>query len=84
MRYTAIITAFADFDGRWLTTGEVDVVKVEGRAAVDALVAERAGNVTIQIDAYNFQETGFVPLHSTELLWADASLLDERDRATVH
>lgn len=84
MRYTAVITTFADFDGKWLTTGEVDVVKLVDRAAVDAMVAQRAGDVTIHINAENFGETGYVALHSTELLWADAALLDERDRATVH
>lgn len=86
MRYTAIITHFSRRpDGRWLTTGDFDVFHPESRAELDALVAEHAGGpVTIDIDSCTFHESGYVGLHSTELLWADEKLLDERDRATIH
>jgi hypothetical protein len=75
MIFTAFVQYYAQHDdGRWLTTGRLEVLPDLDRAGVERLVAERAGT-GIQIRATSGDVEGATEVGGSTLFWDDDALL---------
>jgi hypothetical protein len=83
MFYTAIITHFSEReDGRWLTTGEFEVVRDLERSGVEQLVADRAGpGIQFDVSSHDQMIEAESAIGGRDLRWIDHVANAERDRA---